>query len=504
MSLPRISNNGPKRRRLSVEVYFVLYLSAIILLLGTSPSEKQYDAQLEEAIAQLINTDFEVDVEKPALLIPILPASLNVDTLAGRLPRDTINIVRAHGSFEKVEFRIVGIEDTVTGNALPVEQGRLKKETDSSVSFHWDQGDKTTSAVYVVSVEAEAQPIIPPQISSPQARSRVERVIAERALMKDTAHFSISVIPATSDEYLLAIRNAPTLTSDGSPDDAVSRLDELFSLIAEPPGSAGFRAIPNRDALNAPPGGTWKNRVSIFGVSRTSNIRVSGTPGVRISSAGANYLDLVGPAPSTGQKKVRVSLNAPNGGSVIVSFVVNARDLDDVRIPQVMYAGETYSLDFSSDGVDINLLSVSVIENGRTDIQNHSPILEYTPKANSGQVVFQRYVDGKFYDSKPATLRSLPKPTITIGEKRGNGVLIETVTYGTINGRDNTAVCRVASGNAEDPELVDTQINWFTRHIRMIWKIEPKDPSQRLAFKLHVWDQRGQKHSREELNYEDL
>ena len=492
--------NSHKKRRLSVEVYFVLYLTAIILLLGTSPSNNRYDSQLEEAFVNLLKTDFEVDVEKPALWIPILPANLIHDTLAQQLSRDTINIIRAHGSFSSVEFHIVSIEDTLSGDALPVERATLIKESDSSRIFRWNQGKAVDPAVYIVSVEAVARPVIPSTISSPEERSRIEKVVEEKALMRDTAFFSISVTP-TSPELLLAIRNPPTLSSDGTIDDTVSQLDELLSLLSATSGSSGFRATPTNDVVTAPPGGTWQQRVAVYG--STSGVRASGAPGVRVSSSGTNYVDLVGTAPSSGEKEVQVSIKTPSGESAVVSFIVRASPLTDAQIPQVMYTGESYPLNFTSEGVDVNSITVSIIENGRRKAQNHSPILEYRPSETSGIVTFERYVDGKLADSYKATLRTLPKPIITIREEGKNSLLIETTTYGQINGRNNSAICRIASGNAKDPEIVDTKVDNVNKRIRTTWKVESKNPSQEFAFKLHVWDQRGQKQSRVERSYEE-
>ena len=436
-----------KKRRLAVEVYFVLYLSAIILLLGTSPAEQRYDAQLESAIAELIDTDFEIDVQKIALIVPFMPAGMESDSLAGLLPRDTMNVIRAHGAFSSVEFRIVAIEDTSTGSSLPAERAYLERETDSSVTFHWRHENESQTAVYQVTIEAEAIPTIPENISSPDIRSRIQEVIAERGLMRDTAQFSINVIPATSQEYLLAVRSAPTLGgNEGEIDTGISALQELLTALARNGGTtgSGFRVNPEQYVITVPRGGTWENTVQVWD-AQTSELRISGDPTVNISSRTATSLTLVGPAPANGgEKEVKVTIIKGNNEQGIVSFRVRTTQLEAPSIPGTMYAGETYTLDFTSNGIDTRRISIAVSENGRTVLENQPARLTYTPRTASGSIIFSRYIDGKLVDSKSADASPLSNPNIRMVRFGDEEAVVEVLAYGTVNGRPNRPILQVS------------------------------------------------------------
>ncbi len=134
------AKRGPiRRRKVSVELYFVLYLSAIILLLGTTPLVKKGggDADVEEAIVQLSLRDFKVRAKRAALIYPFIPAGAAVDTAGLRLRRDSINLILASGSVADVRFAIVAIRDSASGETLPVECASLAQQGNASAEFRW-------------------------------------------------------------------------------------------------------------------------------------------------------------------------------------------------------------------------------------------------------------------------------------------------------------------------------------------------------------------------------
>ena len=506
MNKPNKTPGTSRKRRLSVEVYFVLYLSAIILLLGTTPSSKEYDAQLETAVAELINTDFQVDVQKIALVVPFMPAGMGGDSLEGLLPRDTMNLIRAHGSFSSVSFRIVAIEDTSTGSTLPAERGYLTKESDSSVTFHWTRENDSTTAVYRVAIEAIAEPKIPDNVSSPKVRERIREVVAKRALMRDTAFFSINVIPATSPEYLLAVRNAPTLDGSspiaGGTDSALTLEDILAQLQSRGPGN-GFSASASSNVVTAPPGGTWEQRVGILGTTETGALKIarsSGASNVRITAQSSNSITISGTAPrgANEENEVLVVITTPNQEQSMVSFLVRASQLDDPAVPRLVYSGETYDLDFGSSGIERGRITVSVNEEGRSVAENHSPRISYTPRATSGTVIFSRFVDGKLYDSQKAEIRQLPNPIISDrkSEKEGE-VIVEVTAYGTVNGRPNLPILRVHRGNAAPPQKLSENVDKVNHRTRATYRIVPDNASEGFEFTLRVWDLRGPDYSNE-------
>lgn len=489
---PPPMRNG--RRKLSVEVYFVLYLTAIILLLGTAPlSKERYDSELEEAIAQLINTDFGVEVEDIGLTIPFVPAGMEDDPSALNLMMDTVNVIRAHGSFSRVDFRIVSIEDTATGRALPIEKASLMRNGDSSVFFFWSQGEAKQTALYRICVEAEALPVIPASVSSPSLRRRIESIIAKRNAMRDTAIFSVNVLPITSPEYIIAAKRAPTMET-GSNGPADSTIFSLSSQMLRQLAAfgQGFTISPRTPSLTSPPGKPWVQQLMVLGPEPKS-LDLKLPPGVRITGYGNNYIEISGTAPARGETQVRVV--AKTLGSSLQSevlFLVTATTPSDPRgLPKTLYSGNSYPADFSTTGIDDDRISVTIIENGKPVETSKGASFNYVPSATEGTVQFIRYVDGKPFGEYTCSVSEYPLPVIGPPEENGPTVYVTTTSYGVIKGGPNVAVLRIERGNAHDPERVETNVDRETGRINVRWRIRRKNAEQPFEFTARVWDQRG-------------
>ena len=491
MSIPStpVVNPGPRRRRrLSVEVYFVLYLTAImLLLLGTTPfTNEAYDAELEQAIAELVNTDFEIDVEKIALLVPFVPAGMESDSQTVDLRRDTMNVIRAHGSFSLVEFRIVGIKDTVSGQTLPVERASLVRNGDSSVMFTWDQGETNNAAFYRILVEAEAQPLIPESVSSTSLRDRIEQIINERRPMRDTAAFTVNVLPYTSSEYLLAVQNPPMLNTD--PNDTSINPFDIFGRSSP----NGYRAAyPVNDFIKVPPGSPWQQRLVIVGAD-PSQVSFSLPDGVRIISRGSDHVYIGGKATERSNQQIAVRVRWPDGESTSASFSLGTSNLDAPQnLAEAFYPGEEYRINFGSEGINNSRISVRVVENNKVILKESETgaAILYSPSVKRGTVKFTQFLDGKEVTTYSRDIVDFPDPAIRTINSNENEVTVETVTYGRLNGRPNVAVLRVMDGNGSTPEeLGAPQRENSTGKITQTWIIRRKDRSQPLSFTAKVWD----------------
>lgn len=487
-----------KRRKLSVEVYFVLYLTAIILLLGTAPlSKERYDAELEEAIAKLINTDFGVEVEDIALIVPFVPAGMENDSNFVNLQQDTVNVIRAHGSFSRVDFRIVAIRDTGTGQTLPVEKATLLRNGDSSALFLWNQGETKQTAIYRISVEAEAKPVIPASVSSPALRRRIEEIIAKRNSMRDTATFNVSVLPINSPELMIAARRAPTLGGEAG-DTGSNSFAFMNTQLMERMLSMGsrFSVVATRQTITSPPGEKWSQRLLVAGTTG-QQLLLDVPPGVDIAGRGDDYIDLTGTAPRSGESRLRVLARSPSGGQPIEAyFTVSTTTLSDPKgLPQTLYQGNSYSVDFSTAGINEASISVNIVENGKPVAQNKGASFNYIP-SSSGRVEFLRFVDGKPFGEYAYDVE--PYPSAVIGrfnEMEDGSVVVTTTILSSYKGAPNVPQFRIDKGNAKDPVFIGSRLDAATGRIETTWKIVPKNPSEPFEFTVRAWDMRGREFS---------
>lgn len=489
-------NQQPKRpgqrRRLSVEVYFVLYLTAImLLLLGTAPlSDETYDAELEEAIAQLINTDFDVEVEHIALLVPFIPAGMQSDSMPD-VRYDTANRVLAHGSFSQVEFRLVSIEDTLSGAPIPIEQATFFPEGDSSAVFIWNPQNTTRSAVYRVRVEAQARPAIPSSVTSPTLRQRIESIVTRRNALRDTATFTINVVPI--HEYQIALLDPPmTIDTTGMSSSLPPGFD-YEQLIASLGREGDFGANAWPPSVRVPPGSTWEAGITVFGIS-PKEVELSLPPDVKRTGESGTQIIVSGTASSVGDRQIQIGVRSKKSDvTKTVSFNVITSNLDDPKsVPLIVYPESTYRIDFSSDGVNNSRISVNVEENGAMIRRDQGAIMEYSPRAGSGDVVFTRLLDGKPVGSYRAKIKPIPDPVIRPIEEKPCELIVETITYGTINGRQNIPTFRMMEGNAFHPEEIgEPVVDNIRGSVTQRWVIKCQNPSREFRFRAKAWDLRG-------------
>lgn len=491
----RQNPHTPRRRRLAIDVYFVLYLTAIVLLLGTAPLARDAsELELEEAIARLIDTDFSIEVERVGMFIPLEGAAVPREASAesGSFRGDTINEVRASGTFESVRFRILEVVDTLSGERRDPENALLLRSSDSSARFLWTDGDRRRPAVYLVRIEGEAEPVIPPSVVEPKLRQRIRSILTERHLLRDTVEFTVNLVNLQQIIAQLQAEQAPGFsraegdTAVVSPDEALLRFLQQNSLV----GGRSFAAAVRQANVYASPDGSWSQGVAIAGVD-PERVSVLSPEDVRITGRSASAIEISGPAPLSGSRPVNLTLRASNGEEVSVGFTVQAVSSESPSIPGTLYANTTYSLDFRTGQIDANRMTVSIVENGAVRREGLGPVLEYTP-AEAGTGRFERYVDGRPFDSWGFSVREIPSPSLTLVRDDGDSVIVRTTSFGQNNGAPNRAILTVLSGqNVGIPQLIDERVDPRTYTIRQTWSVRRKGGDRGERFELRVHDQRG-------------
>ncbi|MBC8144720.1 MAG: hypothetical protein H7X80_03985, partial [bacterium] len=189
--------SGSKRRKVSIEVYFVLYLSSIVLLMGTTTSSKHEDP--DEVIRALreFMIDFHVDVEKVALVYTMMPEELGVLPISQRLRQDSVNVVKAWGSVSNVTFEVAGIRDTSTGQMLPTQSVSLENQGPNEASVSWRPNGPMQNRVYAITIAASADPLVPAAVPA-ASRARVAAALRSEGRVRDTVTFTVSVFAVSN------------------------------------------------------------------------------------------------------------------------------------------------------------------------------------------------------------------------------------------------------------------------------------------------------------------
>ncbi len=500
---------APRRRKLSVELYFVLYLSAIVLLLGTTPlAKKGGDDELEEAIVALSVPDFDVRARRAALVYTFVPASLRLDSSKvnpediSRLQRDSVNQIIAYGSFADVRFDIVAIHDSTTGRQLPMEFASLV-QNGRSCDFLWRPEAQKEDGVYIVTVRATATPLPRGAAMRPEIRERVARVLREHGPISDSVTFSVNVKALTSEAMIAMEVERERQRPIGSTMGIDTMMQGMTPDIPFTPQNltGAFSMQAQEQMIRVAPGEEWNTKVYIFGVPNTmdESVRLE-IPGgsARIAERYPSHVVVRGIAPAGGARTITVQGIRPGAASepASVSFTVNTADLEDPRgLPQFFLAGQSYNLDFRVADVAASQIRVEVRENDKIKVARDSGKagFNYLPET-TGRVRFVRYIGDRPAGDFTVDIRPTPAPVVQQPKKNGDEeALITTVSYGSFKGRKNLVELKIESGNATDPEELRERANYdeSTQKHTQVWRVRKATRGQPFEFSAYAIDARG-------------
>jgi len=485
-----------RRRRLSIDVYFVLYLTAIVLLLGTAPLARDaYQSDLEDVIIRLVDTRFTVEVERIGMYIP-LGTGIQVAGSSGSsyMRADTINEVRATGAFDRVRFRILDVTDTISGTSGDPDNALLLRESDSTARFVWTDRDRRQQAVFLVRIEGVATPRIPQSVTDPELRAHITRILEERNLLRDTAEFYVNVVSLENIIAELGAEQAPGVSPrEASTGDSLSPDEVIRRFLQQTPFQTfnRFAAVVRQPQIYSNPSGRWTQRVVISGVDPQS-VSVESPAGVSIVGRTSTSIDVSSTAPATGTHPVRLTLRAADEESVTVEFEVHSVSVDRPTIPGTLYAGTAYDIDLRMSQIDSRRMTVDIVENGAVRREGFDPRFRYVPSTSSGNGEFVLYVDGERFDSYRFSISEIPEPELVLMRDHGDSVIVQSVSWGEYGGRPNRSIVAIKSGqNAGEPQLIAEEVDSHTHRIRRTWSVRRLDRSRSSDFLLRAYDQRG-------------
>lgn len=486
---------GRRGRKVSVEIYFVLYLSAIVLLLGTAHTAKtQHDDPLEEAVMQLLAPDFRVGADRSVMIYRFVPPGTPASTNMPPLRRDSINVIRAVGSFSDVRFALVAIEDTSTGSALPLDNAILTRQDDRTAIFSWRPRTVRENAVYRVTVRATATPLPPSSVVRPDIRAKIAEVLRRRGTISDSVSFTVNVF-ALTNPVLLASAGIGTDTSNGAGTGPAGSGELGQQGMQTSSIGAPFGLTPSQPIVFVSARGVWRNRININGSADDLDLQIT-PPGVRITDRSPLSIELSGMAPSSGEQQVVV--NGTRRGdhrSVRAQFVINTAPIEAMKVPETFWAGQSYSLDFKSANVPTDQIRVEIIENDRVVVKRSEggAVVNYHP-ASAGKASFVRYVGDNAVDRTTVSIAPLPPPITQ--PKRLNAspgeVIVQTTSYGVVKGEPNHAQLKILDGNAYDPEELTQRYEYdpVTLAHTQYWRVRWNGKGD-FVFRAYALDRRG-------------
>lgn len=439
-----------RRPRRRIEIYFVLYLVALVLLMPDRPSQ---DVSGDTVGEQRVRFDLRPNRLK-------LSCELQRDTTGQvRLVHvDSVNLVYLSGDVERVTVR-ARIEDDRTGQVTMVEPSPAGAPTGSSLFELVPLPDRQTVAFYWrpylaqvsdhrfrVTLLGTGQPVR--QGATDPMDGKGLRVTASTQFVLETTvrqQTEDMAIRGTVIDTIVMANAAPTLPQEIQP--IVRR--------------GTFWVAPASLQIRATPGSAWTNRLTFGGADPFRDLKTlprvrTNSPGViveRLFDSLQQAVLLRGRVPLQGSYEVTVTAERDDGTLAETSFTIEAVKVGRLSLPPVMYAGATYVL--STMLPDVAGARLTVRLNSDVLVSSSDPTVKITvPLSAAGATLVVERTVGTDRLEAPSQLviQDLPAPEIRDVRTAAGGATKRVVVlfYGDRN-HDRPSL-EVVRGNAMPPQ----------------------------------------------------
>ncbi|HRP01075.1 MAG TPA: hypothetical protein PLE30_00335 [Candidatus Kapabacteria bacterium] len=478
-----MTNKQYKRKKRIIEIYFVLYLAALILLI---PSHKEEISNSNNS--NILQIPFSIKLEKQSL-----SALYFIDSVGIKIRYiDSINNIYYTGNVKDVEYKFT-IEDLQSkqnvsldniGDTLYQVFSFNYLDSGKSVRFTWRPNNLSRLGKnFIVTVIASA-------ISLDS--------VTYGKVVEDKIKFNINLNYDHSSSMQLISTNIDTTT--------MLKKDEVINPIIQSIGKVLL--LPREETIQTIAYSDWENEISLFGInpetdlrsqptliiSRQPNDKIGGN--AKIAGYRNNAIIIKGEAPGYGTMTVKLKLIRHSDGlEAIKEFKVIPQLLDEPEIPAKLFPLITYRINPKMPITsDRNAYSILANNEGKmiARSQNSAEIV-FTPQiTDTGKTfVLERYLSDNLFGQKYfIKVSSFPKPEIyRMSELSLNQIRIYTNSYGHFNNAPNyIKYIELIEGNAKIREIIGAQQAPDNKNLlyKQVFEIIPKDPSKPFNFKIRA------------------
>ncbi len=474
------------RKKRIIEIYFVLYLAALILLI---PGKEQNDKTKNENNNNIFQIPFSLKAEKTSLNAYYKIDSLGIKTII----KDTVNNIFYTGNVSDVNYSITIKDISSNQNYKIIEPNNNynifnyeKNNKDNSLIFRWKPDLKERkSKSYNITITAKAKSLDSNSYGK---------------IVEDKIQFAVNLNIDLED-----FKNIEKLDLDNS------NIKTNIELVP----NERVILLPRDEVINVISSSQWENEINIIGLSpkkdlrkqpeieiiRVPNDKIGGS--AYISGVKENSLIIKGEAPYFGTMSVKVKLIRHSDGFMASkSFQVKTILMEEPQVPEVIYPGISYKLEPK--------IPISSSKSSYTELKDKDGIvyakstgnnsIYFTPNfADTGKILFlERYIDNNLIGQRyRIRINNFPNPEIyRISEIGNKKIRVYTNAYGLYNKNPNyIKSIEIIEGNAKVREIIGAQSNPDTQNYiyKQVFEIIPSDNSKQFYFKIRAVAENGQK-----------
>ena len=483
------------KTRRTVEIYFVLYLAAIVFLLPDKNSIPPEMGAGDEA-----NTiyPYKLELDRNVLTCKMVNDSLGLRILS----IDSANTIVCTGDIEDIDYEFTIIDNSkkishkLTSNDRPMRHFRIEENPDdpSTATFFWIPPENLRSEkVYQVKVTAK----ITPKDSDNIANNNEE--LTDNTIELE-ARFSLNVIfvnsPTDTEKIDIAANTDDSARNINYIEQRIIRTDDIYT--------GDFEFHFDNYEVKELAGEKWKNTLIAHNINLAKGLK--GIPKIKVyldnpKSGGTaqiindKYFDrmiLSGRTPWSGKMKVEVTLIRKSDNMELTqSFTVQPMTVGQPVYPKEMYPGIAYRFD---PRLPVSEQEAYAYLKDGTEIlyKSEGSAFQYEPgEADIGKtLILERFVGGETARYNIKVIDFGP-PVITDFNEAGGKVHVEILSYG--KGRTNEVVDFEVSGNAVFKDLRGycKKIDKITT--KQIFEFSPKNSSQPFRFSIRAIDKFNRK-----------
>lgn len=422
-------------RRRSVEIYFVLYLAALLLLLSDSP--KRETDLASTILRSLFSSTFRLIPEKSTMLCR---AVIRQDSLE-IVHIDSINTIIPTGLIDSVQYRLFAYDES-NGEDLSVpldtsiRLGPFVFSADyvgQALRIRWRLAQpERRSQLYRFRIEATAYPHLPPTLHPEQRRQIISLLTSNTPTLQAETAFIVGYLPESP---------SPAPQQLQLPLDSAIEA-RLRTLVAERSGEqrllGSFSLVPEHTTIHTLPFVQWENRIAIYGASAQRDLarppQVSGLSSALVTIEG-NTIVIRSTSTAAAVTPVQLTLTRRDGAEASTTFTVVTIVPPAPVVPATMYPGVEYRFNphlTNLRGIDAR----AFLRDDRNLIRASSSgeAFSFTPAlSDTGHTFyFERYAGNERVGQVIAIpCVMFPPPTITSVRTNGDrSFLVQSRSYG--------------------------------------------------------------------------